>query len=99
MGAGRDRGRSDLNAGAETPALSVVIPVYNEGENVVPNLFSRSRDESQVLLKEKGFRLGAIAYRSGGTETVQRQDPPAGTVAEPDSAPVASPAKRTTAAS
>ena len=38
MGAGRDRGRSDLNAGAETPALSVVIPVYNEGENVVPTL-------------------------------------------------------------
>ena len=38
MGAGRDRGRSDLNAGAETPALSVVIPVYNEGENVAPTL-------------------------------------------------------------
>jgi dolichol-phosphate mannosyltransferase len=33
MGEGRDRGGQDL-----TPALSVVIPVYNEGENVVPTL-------------------------------------------------------------
>ncbi len=33
MGEGRDRGRPDL-----TPALSVVVPVYNEGENVVPTL-------------------------------------------------------------
>src|ERR1700681_2184065 len=38
LGAGRDRGRSNLNAGAGTPALSVVVPVYNEGENVVPTL-------------------------------------------------------------
>lgn len=32
----RDRGRTNLTD--ETPALSVVIPVYNEGENVVPTL-------------------------------------------------------------
>ena len=32
----RDRGRANLTD--ETPALSVVIPVYNEGENVVPTL-------------------------------------------------------------
>ena len=32
----RDAGRSDLTD--ETPLLSVVIPVYNEGENVVPTL-------------------------------------------------------------
>ena len=32
----RDRGRRNLSD--ETPALSVVIPVYNEGENVVPTL-------------------------------------------------------------
>jgi len=36
----RDRGRPDLGSqmSQETPALSVVIPVYNEGENVVPTL-------------------------------------------------------------
>jgi dolichol-phosphate mannosyltransferase len=33
----RDRSRPDLTLD-ETPALSVVIPVYNEGENVVPTL-------------------------------------------------------------
>jgi len=33
----RDRSRTDLTLD-ETPALSVVIPVYNEGENVVPTL-------------------------------------------------------------
>jgi dolichol-phosphate mannosyltransferase len=33
----RDRSRADLTLD-ETPALSVVIPVYNEGENVVPTL-------------------------------------------------------------
>ena len=33
----RDRGGQNLTAEA-TPALSVVIPVYNEGENVVPTL-------------------------------------------------------------
>jgi dolichol-phosphate mannosyltransferase len=32
---GRDRVRSDLSV---TPALSVVVPVYNEGENVAPTL-------------------------------------------------------------
>jgi dolichol-phosphate mannosyltransferase len=32
----RDRGRPHLND--TSPALSVVIPVYNEGENVVPTL-------------------------------------------------------------
>src|SRR4029077_14758131 len=35
MGEGRDRGGKDLKA---APALSIVIPVYNEGENVVPTL-------------------------------------------------------------
>ena len=35
MGEGRDRVGPDLNA---PPALSVVVPVYNEGENVVPTL-------------------------------------------------------------
>src|SRR6185437_3664276 len=36
----RDPRRPDLRptVGDETPALSVVIPVYNEGENVVPTL-------------------------------------------------------------
>lgn len=36
----RDRGRPDLasHMASETPALSVVIPVYNEGENVVSTL-------------------------------------------------------------
>jgi dolichol-phosphate mannosyltransferase len=37
MDQGRDRGGANLIS-AETPALSVVIPVYNEGENVVPTL-------------------------------------------------------------
>ncbi|TMD27977.1 MAG: glycosyltransferase, partial [Chloroflexi bacterium] len=32
----RDRSPADLSD--QTPALSVVIPVYNEGENVVPTL-------------------------------------------------------------
>ena len=35
MGEARDRGGPDLKA---APALSVVIPVYNEGENIVPTL-------------------------------------------------------------
>src|ERR1700731_4242828 len=38
MDSGRDRSGSDLNASAGAPALSIVIPVYNEGENVVPTL-------------------------------------------------------------
>lgn len=38
MGARRDRGRTDLSELAPPPALSVVVPVYNEGENVVPTL-------------------------------------------------------------
>ena len=37
MGERRDRGGPDLNAEA-APALSIVVPVYNEGENVVPTL-------------------------------------------------------------
>lgn len=36
MGARRDLSGPDMTD--ETPALSVVIPVYNEGENVVPTL-------------------------------------------------------------
>ena len=35
MGERRDRGGADLS---DSPALSVVVPVYNEGENVVPTL-------------------------------------------------------------
>jgi len=35
VGEGRDRVGQDLSA---PPALSVVVPVYNEGENVVPTL-------------------------------------------------------------
>jgi dolichol-phosphate mannosyltransferase len=35
VGEGRDRGGPDLNA---APSLSIVVPVYNEGENVVPTL-------------------------------------------------------------
>jgi dolichol-phosphate mannosyltransferase len=37
MDQGRDRGRPDLSQSSQ-PALSVVVPVYNEGENVVPTL-------------------------------------------------------------
>jgi dolichol-phosphate mannosyltransferase len=35
VGEGRDRSGPDLNA---APSLSIVVPVYNEGENVVPTL-------------------------------------------------------------
>jgi dolichol-phosphate mannosyltransferase len=38
VGEGRDRSGPDLSAEPRPPALSVVIPVYNEGENVVPTL-------------------------------------------------------------
>jgi glycosyltransferase involved in cell wall biosynthesis len=36
----RDKRRPDLSASAsdQTPALTVVVPVYNEGENVIPTL-------------------------------------------------------------
>ncbi len=37
MGARRDRGRAHLIE-HQDPVLSVVVPVYNEGENVVPTL-------------------------------------------------------------
>jgi len=37
VGEVRDRGRPDLTP-TPAPALSVVVPVYNEGENVVPTL-------------------------------------------------------------
>ena len=37
MGEVRDRGGPHLTPGSQ-PALSVVVPVYNEGENVVPTL-------------------------------------------------------------
>jgi dolichol-phosphate mannosyltransferase len=53
LGARRDRGRSDLNAGAGTPALTIVVPVYNEGENVVPTLrgiIERSRTRPLEVL-------------------------------------------------
>ena len=42
MDSGRDQGGADLirntPAASDTPALSIVIPVYNEGEDVVPTL-------------------------------------------------------------
>ena len=38
MGSRRDQGGTDLNEAAREPALSIVIPVYNEGENVAPTL-------------------------------------------------------------
>src|ERR1700730_18735680 len=34
----RDQSGTDLSEPAREPALSVVVPVYNEGENVVPTL-------------------------------------------------------------
>jgi dolichol-phosphate mannosyltransferase len=34
----RDRGGTNLSDPTPTPALSVVVPVYNEGENAVPTL-------------------------------------------------------------
>ncbi len=34
----RDQGGPDLSDQSGSPALSVVVPVYNEGENVVPTL-------------------------------------------------------------
>jgi len=34
----RDRGRTNLSDPTPTPALTVVVPVYNEGENAVPTL-------------------------------------------------------------
>ena len=36
MDPGRDRGEQNLSD--DTPALSIVVPVYNEGDNVVPTL-------------------------------------------------------------
>jgi dolichol-phosphate mannosyltransferase len=38
VGSRRDRGGTDLSQVPALPALSVVVPVYNEGENVVPTL-------------------------------------------------------------
>jgi dolichol-phosphate mannosyltransferase len=38
VGSRRDQGRKDLSQGPALPVLSVVVPVYNEGENVVPTL-------------------------------------------------------------
>ena len=58
MGAGRDRSRTDLNAGAGKPALSIVVPVYNEGENVVPTLrgiIERSRTRPLEVLVVHDF--------------------------------------------
>ena len=58
MGAGRDRGGTDLSAGAGRPALSVVVPVYNEGENVVPTLrgiVERSRTRPLEVLVVHDF--------------------------------------------
>src|SRR5712692_10381864 len=58
MGAGRDRGGTHLNAGAGGPALSVVVPVYNEGENVVPTLrgiVERSRTRPLEVLVVHDF--------------------------------------------
>ena len=38
MGPRRDRGGPHLSDPIPAPALSVVVPVYNEGENVIPTL-------------------------------------------------------------
>src|SRR5919108_4716630 len=40
MDKGRGRGRDDLGEAREGPALSIVIPVFNEGENIVRTLES-----------------------------------------------------------
>jgi hypothetical protein len=56
------------------------------GENAVPNLQDRSLNDATALLKESGFRLGAVASHGGGAQRVQTQDPPAGTLARLDSA-------------
>ena len=58
MGAGRDRGWTDLSASAGSPLLSVVVPVYNEGENVVPTLrgiVERSRTRPLEVLVVHDF--------------------------------------------
>jgi glycosyltransferase involved in cell wall biosynthesis len=58
VGAGRDRGRADLNSGLLTPALTIVVPVYNEGENVVPTLrgiVERSRTRPLEVLVVHDF--------------------------------------------
>jgi dolichol-phosphate mannosyltransferase len=58
VGAGRDRGRPDLSTGPQQPALSVVVPVYNEGENVVSTLrgiIERSRTRPLEVLVVHDF--------------------------------------------
>jgi dolichol-phosphate mannosyltransferase len=58
VGARRDRGGADLSTGAAEPALSVVVPVYNEGENVVPTLrgiVERSRTRPLEVLVVHDF--------------------------------------------
>ena len=54
----RDSGRADLSAAAGEPALSIVVPVYNEGENVVPTLrgiVERSRTRPLEVLVVHDF--------------------------------------------
>jgi dolichol-phosphate mannosyltransferase len=58
VGSGRDRGGTHLNADEGGPALSVVVPVYNEGENVVPTLraiMERSRTRPLEVLVVHDF--------------------------------------------
>jgi dolichol-phosphate mannosyltransferase len=58
LGAGRDRSGTDLTTGAGEPVLSVVVPVYNEGENAVPTLrgiVERSRTRPLEVLVVHDF--------------------------------------------
>jgi hypothetical protein len=53
------------------------------GNNVVPNLHGRTVDDSQVILKIAGFRLGGLSYKTapGLAGSVADQDPKAGSMA------------------
>jgi glycosyltransferase involved in cell wall biosynthesis len=49
LGAGRDSGRADLG----TPVVTVIIPAYNEGENIAPvlrGLLTAAKSQLEVLV-------------------------------------------------